>query len=121
MRRFARFWRHPYRLAVNSVITPKLMKRFGVTWPEPLSCEKFPLFGEEICVGENTTSSDGHGIPTEKPDLTDITIEASDVPISFPESSFPLTSGSGYERLWDKAFQITGFLLFRLNCAGVNV
>ena len=23
--------------------------------------------------------------------------------ISFPESSFPLTSGSGYERLWDKA------------------
>ena len=24
--------------------------------------------------------------------------------ISFPESSFPLTSGSGYERLWDKAF-----------------
>ena len=25
-------------------------------------------------------------------------------PISFPESSFPLTSGSGYERLWDEAF-----------------
>ena len=24
--------------------------------------------------------------------------------ISFPESTFPLTSGSGYERLWDKAF-----------------
>ena len=23
------------------------------------------------------------------------------VAISFPESSFPLTSGSGYERLWD--------------------
>ena len=26
------------------------------------------------------------------------------VAISFPESTFPLTSGSGYERLWDKAF-----------------
>ena len=24
--------------------------------------------------------------------------------ISFPESSFPLTSGSGYERLWDNPF-----------------
>ena len=57
----------------------KLMKRFGFTWPEPLSCEKFPLFGEEICVGENTTSSDGHGIPTEKPDLTDNKTENSDV------------------------------------------
>ena len=42
-------------------------------------------------------------------------------PISFPESSFPLTSGLGYERLWVKAFPITGFLLFQLNCAGVNM
>ena len=25
--------------------------------------------------------------------------------ISFPESSFPLTSGSGYERLWDNRFE----------------
>ena len=57
----------------------KLMKRFGFTWPEPLSCEKFPLFGEEICVGANTTWSDGNGTPTEKPDLTDNTTEAPDV------------------------------------------
>ncbi|XP_015766603.1 PREDICTED: frizzled-1-like [Acropora digitifera] len=56
----------------------KLMKRFGFTWPEPLSCEKFPLFGEEICVGENTTSSDGHGILTEKRNFTDNTTEADD-------------------------------------------
>ena len=30
--------------------------------------------------------------------------------ISFPESSFPLTSGSGYERLWDNPFRMTRFL-----------
>ena len=30
--------------------------------------------------------------------------------ISFPESSFPLTSGSGYERLWEKAFRMARFL-----------
>ena len=43
-----------------------LMKRFGFTWPESLSCEKFPKMGEEICVGENTTGGDGHGIPTKE-------------------------------------------------------
>ena len=54
----------------------KLMTAFGFTWPEPLSCEKFPSFGEgEICVGENTTSSDGHGIPTKKPNLTNNTTD----------------------------------------------
>ena len=30
--------------------------------------------------------------------------------ISFPESSFPLTSGSGNERLWDNLFRMTRFL-----------
>ena len=46
----------------------ELMKRFGSPWPEPLSCEKFPLFGEGICVRENITSSDGIGIATEEPE-----------------------------------------------------
>ena len=27
-------------------------------------------------------------------------------PISFPESTFPLSSGTGNKRLWDKAFQM---------------
>ncbi|EDO35751.1 predicted protein [Nematostella vectensis] len=33
-----------------------LMKRFGFTWPDSLSCERFPKLGDEICVGENTTT-----------------------------------------------------------------
>ena len=37
--------------------------------------------------------------------------------ISFPESSFPLTSGSGYERLWDKAFQLDILLARNRACA----
>ena len=47
-----------------------LMVRFGFSWPESLSCEKFPKFGgDKICVGENTTSSNGHGIPTGEPNI----------------------------------------------------
>ena len=37
--------------------------------------------------------------------------------ISFAESSFPLTSGSGYERLWDKAFQLDSLLARNRACA----
>lgn len=50
-----------------------LMKRFGFTWPESLSCEKFPRLGEEICVGENTTAGGGGpgGIPTKKSETED--------------------------------------------------
>ena len=42
------------------------------------------------------------------------------IAISFPESSFPLTSGSGYEnyeRLWDKAFQLDILLVRNRACA----
>ena len=38
-----------------------------------------------------------------------------------PRVFVPLDQRSENERLWDKAFSITGFLFFRLNCAGVSV
>ncbi|KAG8224959.1 hypothetical protein J437_LFUL005667, partial [Ladona fulva] len=39
-----------------------LMNKFGFQWPEGLDCAKYPeAGGSEICVGENTTSSDGGG------------------------------------------------------------
>ena len=58
----------------------QLMERFGFTWPESLSCEKFPKFeSDEICVGENTTSSNGHGIPTEEPNFTENETEVTEV------------------------------------------
>jgi len=28
-----------------------MMLRFGFSWPKFLSCENFPVFGEEICIG----------------------------------------------------------------------
>ncbi|KAJ1519854.1 hypothetical protein ONE63_004096 [Megalurothrips usitatus] len=37
----------------------QLMMKFGFPWPENLDCEKFPeAGGKELCVGENTTSTD---------------------------------------------------------------
>ena len=40
-----------------------LMEQFGFTWPESLSCEKYPKMTQtSMCVGENTTGrSDGKG------------------------------------------------------------
>ncbi|XP_078354454.1 low-density lipoprotein receptor-like [Oculina patagonica] len=32
------------------------MKRFGFTWPEILTCSKFPRLGEEICIASNKSS-----------------------------------------------------------------
>ena len=34
-----------------------LMNRFGFTWPESLSCDRFPELGEKICVAENANST----------------------------------------------------------------
>ncbi|XP_071447254.1 frizzled-2 [Hetaerina americana] len=38
-----------------------LMNKFGFQWPEGLDCAKYPESGTEICVGENTTSSESSG------------------------------------------------------------
>ena len=46
-----------------------LMKRFGFTWPQSLSCDKFPKIGTELCVGENTTGSNGEGLPTKQTEI----------------------------------------------------
>ena len=48
------------------------------------------------------------GIVVKIPDASWVAMEIS---ISFPESTFPLSSGMGNERLWDKAFPITGILI----------
>ena len=32
-----------------------LMKRFGFTWPERFSCDRFPKLGDEICVADRTS------------------------------------------------------------------
>lgn len=48
-----------------------LMKRFGFTWPESLSCEKFPMHGKELCAGKNTTGGSGRGLPTKEPETKD--------------------------------------------------
>ena len=40
----------------------ELMETYGFTWPENLSCERLPEFGEGICVGGNAT-----GEPTSLP------------------------------------------------------
>uniref|UniRef100_A0A8C2ZC23 Frizzled class receptor 7 n=1 Tax=Cyclopterus lumpus TaxID=8103 RepID=A0A8C2ZC23_CYCLU len=42
-----------------------LMIRFGFQWPERLRCEDFPVHGEGLCVGKNTTDSED---PTSDPD-----------------------------------------------------
>ncbi|XP_061548776.1 frizzled-7-A-like [Phycodurus eques] len=44
-----------------------LMNKFGFQWPERLRCENFPIHSAgEICVGQNTSNSNG---PTPTPDL----------------------------------------------------
>jgi len=41
---------------------------------------------------------------------------------SRPQSPrYPCPAERENERLWDNLFEITGFLLFRLHCAGVSV
>ncbi|XP_070814132.1 frizzled-7-A-like [Chaetodon trifascialis] len=64
-----------------------LMNKFGFQWPERLRCENFPVHGGgEICVGQNTTDTDG---PTSKP--TPILPELATLPLHTSQSfSCPL-------------------------------
>lgn len=41
-----------------------VVRNFGFTWPEKLNCERFPEFGESLCVGDP-------GEPTPQPPTTD--------------------------------------------------
>ncbi|KAF7214163.1 frizzled-7-like [Nothobranchius furzeri] len=51
-----------------------LMNKFGFQWPERLRCQNFPLHGAgEICVGQNTSGSEGSAsdlIPATLPSST---------------------------------------------------
>ena len=36
-----------------------LMNNYGFRWPKRFACERFPKFGEDLCVGRNSSSSTG--------------------------------------------------------------
>uniref|UniRef100_A0A665U4F1 Frizzled-7-like n=1 Tax=Echeneis naucrates TaxID=173247 RepID=A0A665U4F1_ECHNA len=54
-----------------------LMNTFGFQWPETLRCQNFPVHGTgEICVGQNTTDTDGP-----QPDPTLVLLESETLPV----------------------------------------